>query len=147
VTIHPLEVSRAQVLAYRQAVGSLGERLPPGADSLRRTAWAGLQDSMPRAALLSIHARVEGTGSSTWEDRALVQVWGPRFSAFVVAARDHAIFTLGRLPDIGDRRRRAEDVNGHVKVPAGGHEKSPPPAGSQGLVDGPPALVLASFIR
>jgi hypothetical protein len=39
------------------------------------------------------------------------------------------------------------DVNGHVKVPAGGHEKSPPQGMSQALVDGPPALVLASFIR
>ena len=32
-----------------------------GQRSLRRAAWAGLQDSMPRAALLSIHARVAGT--------------------------------------------------------------------------------------
>jgi hypothetical protein len=37
---------------------ALDERLRPGPDSLRRAAWAGLQDSMPRAALLSIHARV-----------------------------------------------------------------------------------------
>ena len=42
---------------------------------------------------------------------------------------------------------RSTDVNGHVKVPTGGHEKYPPPAGSQAFVDGPPALVLASFIR
>jgi hypothetical protein len=116
MTTHPLEVSRAQVLAYRQAVGLLSERLPPGAGSLRRAAWAGLQDSMPRAALLSIHARVEGAGPSTWEDGALVQVWGPRFSAFVVAARDHAIFTLGRLPDDGDRRRRAEEMAARVEA-------------------------------
>jgi hypothetical protein len=44
-------------------------------------------------------------------------------------------------------RRLSVTVNGHVEVPAGGHEKSPPPAVSQGLADGPPALVLASFIR
>ena len=54
---------------------------------------------MPRAALLSIHARVEGTEPSTWEDPSLVQLWGPRFSAYVVAARDLAVFSLGRLPD------------------------------------------------
>jgi hypothetical protein len=65
---------------------------------------------MPRAALLSIHARVEGTRPSTWEDPSLVQVWGPRFSVFVVPARDHAIFTLGRHPDDARRRRRAEDL-------------------------------------
>jgi len=69
---------------------------------------AGLQDSMPRAALLSIHARVEGTEPSTWEDSSLVQLWGPRSSAYVVAASDRAIFTLGRLPDAAPRRRRAE---------------------------------------
>jgi hypothetical protein len=106
----PLQLTRAQILAFRRRVGALDERLPPGARSLRQAAWAGLQDSMPRAALLSIHARVEGAHSSSWEDPSLVQVWGPRFSVFVVPARDHAIFTLGRLPDDERGRRRAEDM-------------------------------------
>jgi hypothetical protein len=106
----PLELTRTQILAFRRRVGALDERLPRGARSLRRAAWAGLQDSMPRAALLSIHARVEGTRPSTWEDPSLVQVWGPRFSVFVVPARDHAIFTLGRHPDDERGRRRAEDL-------------------------------------
>jgi hypothetical protein len=65
---------------------------------------------MPRAALLSIHARVEGAGPSAWEDRSLVQVWGPRYQVYVVAERDLAVFTLGRLPDGGMIRRRAEDL-------------------------------------
>ena len=65
---------------------------------------------MPRAALLSIHARVEGTGPSVWEDPSLVQVWGPRYNVYVVPARDLAVFTLGRLPDAGNIRRRAEDL-------------------------------------
>ena len=65
---------------------------------------------MPRAAVLSIHARVAGTEPSTWEDSALVQVWGPRFSAYVIAARDRAVFTLGRLPAGGKGLRRAEDT-------------------------------------
>ena len=65
---------------------------------------------MPRAALLSIHARVEGAHSSSWEDPSLVQVWGPRFNTYVVPARDRALFTLGRLPDDGPGRQRAEDV-------------------------------------
>ena len=106
----PLELTRAQILAFRRRVGALDERLSRGARSLRQAAWAGLQDSMPRAALLSIHARVEGTRPSTWEDPALVQVWGPRFNAFVVPARDHAIFTLARLPDDERGRRRAEEL-------------------------------------
>jgi len=105
-----LDVTRAQVLSFRRTVQALDERLPPGAASLRRAAWAGVQDSMPRAALLSIHARVEGTRSSTWEDPSLVQVWGPRFSAFVVARQDVAVFTLGRHPDDPKARGRAEGL-------------------------------------
>lgn len=105
-----LQLSRAQILAYRRTVQALDQRLPPGPDSLRQAAWAGLQDSMPRAALLSIHARVAGTTSSAWEDPSLVQVWGPRYSVYVVAARDLAVFTLGRWPDDARGRRKAGEV-------------------------------------
>ena len=106
----PLSLSRSQILAFRRQIGSLDERLPRGSRSLRRAAWAGLQDSMPRAALLSIHARVEGAHPSSWEDPSLVQVWGPRFSTYVVPARDYAVFTLGRLADDGPGRQRAEEI-------------------------------------
>jgi hypothetical protein len=105
-----LDLTRTQILAYRRNAQALDERLPAGLDSLRHAAWAGLQDSMPRAALLSINARVEGTGPSTWEDASLVQLWGPRFSAYVVAACDLAVFSLGRLPDDAKGRRVAEDL-------------------------------------
>jgi hypothetical protein len=88
----------------------LDERLPMGPASLERAAFIGLTDSMPRAALLSIHARVADTGPSAWEDASLVQLWGPRFSAYVVAARDRAIFTLGRLPDEAEGLQRAEET-------------------------------------
>ena len=80
------------------------------AESLRRAAWAGLQDSMPRAALLSLHARVEGVEPSTWEHPSLVQLWGPRYSTYVVAKRDFALFSLGRHPDAAKSRLRAERV-------------------------------------
>ena len=105
-----LDLTRSQILAFRRRVGALDERLPRGAGSLRRAAWAGLQDSMPRAALLQIHARVEGTEPSAWEHPSLVQVWGPRFSTYVVPARDVAVFTLGRLPDDAKGRGVAEEV-------------------------------------
>src|SRR5829696_5003233 len=75
VTTAPLRVGGGQILAFRRRVGALDQRLPAGRASLRRAAWAGLQDSMPRAALLSIHARVEGAGPAAWEDPSLVQVW------------------------------------------------------------------------
>jgi hypothetical protein len=105
-----LDLSRPQILSFRRSVNSLDQRLPSGAKSLRRAAWAGLQDSVPRAALLSIHARVEGTSSVCWEHPTLVQLWGPRFSDYVVAARDLAVFSLGRLPADAARRARARDT-------------------------------------
>jgi len=71
---------------------------------------------MPRAALLSIHARVEGAGPAAWEDPSLVQVWGPRYNVYVVAAPDLAVFTLGRLPDDGKIRQRAEDLAPRLHV-------------------------------
>ena len=105
-----LKLTRSQILAFRRHVGALDERLPSGKSSLRGAAWAGLQDSMPRAALFSIHARVAGTEPTTWEDPSLVQLWGPRFSAFVVAARDLPVFSLGRFPDDARGRQIAEDL-------------------------------------
>jgi hypothetical protein len=65
---------------------------------------------MPRAALLSIHARVEHTTSTMLDDPSLVQIWGPRFSVYVVAERDRAVFSLGRLPENTAARRKAEDL-------------------------------------
>ncbi len=65
---------------------------------------------MPRAALLSIHARVEGARPDAWADPSLAQVWGPRFSVFVVPAEDVALFTIGRYPDDARGRRVAEET-------------------------------------
>ncbi len=70
---------------------------------------------MPRAASLSIHARVAKTTSTTWEDPSLVQLWGPRYSTYVVPAQDLAIFSLGRLPDDAKGRKRAEDAADRVE--------------------------------
>jgi Winged helix DNA-binding domain len=120
VTRARLDLTRPQILAFRRHAGGLDARLPRGQSSLRRAAWAGLQDSMPRAALLSIHARVEGTGPAAWEDPSLVQIWGPRFSVFVVAARDLAVFSLGTLPDDAKGRRRAEDLAARLNAILGG---------------------------
>jgi hypothetical protein len=115
-----LDLTRPQIIAFRRRVGAIDERLPRGRRSLRRAAWAGLQDSMPRAALLSIHAQVEGTEPSTWEDPSLVQLWGPRYSAYVVAARDLAIFSIGRLPDGAAARKKAEDLAARLHAHLGG---------------------------
>src|SRR5207302_10849455 len=104
MTASQLALTRPQILAFRRRVGALDERLPRGRGSLRRAAWAGLQDSMPRAALLSIHARVERTEPSTWEDPSLVQLWEPRYNVFLVErpagllARDAARRCQGATP-------------------------------------------------
>ena len=71
---------------------------------------------MPRAALLSIHARVGGAGPSAVQHLLLVQVWGPRYHVYVVAACDLAVFTLGRLPDACEIRARADDLAERVHV-------------------------------
>jgi len=104
------EVTREQVVAFRRRTGGLDERLPPGPASLAQAASAGLQDSVPRSALHSLHARVAQTPPEAWDDASLVQVWGLRYTAYVVPAGEHAPFTLGRLPDTGRTRRRAEDL-------------------------------------
>ena len=115
-----LELTRSQILAFRRRVASLDERLPHGQDALRRAAWAGLQDSMPRAALLSINARMAGTEPESWEDPSLIQVWGPRFSAYVVAKCDLAVFTLGRLPSEAGPRKRAQDIAARLQLALAG---------------------------
>ena len=107
---HPLELTRDQVLAYRRNVQSLDRRLPFGKRSLQQAAWAGLQDSVPRSGLHSLHARVEDVAPDALKDSALVQVWGLRYTAYVVPANAHLPFTLGRMPERGRLRERAEDL-------------------------------------
>ncbi|HJP87608.1 MAG TPA: crosslink repair DNA glycosylase YcaQ family protein [Candidatus Limnocylindrales bacterium] len=105
-----IKLHREQVLAHRRRVGGLDERLSYTPKSLRSAAWIGLQDSMPRAALLSIHARVAGATPQSWEDPAFVQLWGPRFQAYVVPAVDHALFSVSRFPDDAKGQRWAEKM-------------------------------------
>src|SRR2546423_10023996 len=123
---HPrLPVTRRQILAFQRRMGALDERLPKGTESLRRAAWAGLQDSMPRAALLSLHARVEEVEPSAWEHPSLVQLWGPRYQVYVIAARDLAAFSLGRFPDDSKGQRRAEDLAPRLHAPPAAAKRPP----------------------
>ena len=69
VTTRQLDLTREQILGHRRAISALDERLRPGSASLRTVAWAGLQESILRAALLSIHARMSGSEPATcWEE-------------------------------------------------------------------------------
>lgn len=65
---------------------------------------------MPRAAVLSVHARVSDVESDAWRHPAYVQLWGPRFNAYVVAGQDLPVFTLGRAPEDARGQARAEDI-------------------------------------
>ncbi len=86
---------------------------------------------MPRAAVLSIHARVAGTTPAAWEDPSLVQLWGPRFSVFVVAACDLPVFSLGTLPDDAKGRQRATDLAARLHAALGGERIGHAEAGSR----------------
>jgi hypothetical protein len=130
-----LDLTRSQILAFRRRVGALDQRLAPGPESLRRAAWAGLQDSMPRAALLSIYARVLETEPLTWADPSLVQLWGPRFSVFVVPACDLAVFSLGTMPDDARGRQRAADLAADLAAAIGSERTPHKEAGSRLGID------------
>jgi winged helix DNA-binding protein len=104
----PLKLTRTQILAFRRRANGLDARVPYSSAALERAAHAGLQDSMPRAALLSLHARVDGVESDVLEDPALIQLWGPRYNTYAVAKRDFALFSLGRYPDDAKGRARAD---------------------------------------
>ncbi|HYR81358.1 MAG TPA: crosslink repair DNA glycosylase YcaQ family protein [Thermoplasmata archaeon] len=89
-------ITREHVLAFRQRATYLHRRLPPG--RLVEAAFAGLQDSAPRSAVLALYARVKDVSPSAWKDPGFVQVWGPRGAVYVVPRRDVGVFTLGRFP-------------------------------------------------
>lgn len=110
-----LTLTREQILGHRRRVSHLESRLPYGASSLRQAGWAGLQDSMPRAALLSVHARVEAAQPTSWDDPAFEQVWGPRFSTYVVPAEDRAIFTVSRLPETATKREICTSIAARLR--------------------------------
>ena len=74
---------------------------------------------MPRAAVLSLHARLDGVGPSILDDPSLVQLWGPRYSTYVVAKRDFAFFSLGRQPDNPRGRERAERLAEQLRAHLG----------------------------
>src|SRR5438094_9393739 len=89
-------ITRENVLAFRQRATLLHRRLPPG--RLVEAAFAGLQDSAPRSAVLALHARVKDVPPSAWKDPRCAQLWGPRGAVYVVPRHGVAVFTLGRFP-------------------------------------------------
>jgi hypothetical protein len=96
--------------AWRISATHLDRRMAPS--RIADAASGGLQDTWPRAALLSLHARLDGTQPAAWEDPRLVQLWF-RFADYVVPRADIGVFTLGMLPRDGEARaslQRAADA-------------------------------------
>ena len=97
-----VELSREQVLAHGLRVSGLAHRLPAGWNPCA----ARRRRACPTACLAARSCRStpgSRARNRTLADPALVQVWGPRFSAYVIAAGDRAVFTLGRMPDAAGR--------------------------------------------
>lgn len=101
-------VVAAQAVAHRLRVHHLHERLPAG--SYLEAARFGLQDTVPRDALLALHARLEACEPDAWEAPGLVQTYGPRQAVYVLRADDWATFTLGRLPRDPDAVRALDEL-------------------------------------
>ncbi|MEU4194013.1 crosslink repair DNA glycosylase YcaQ family protein [Kribbella sp. NPDC026611] len=99
-------VTRDQAVAHRLRVNNLVDRLPPGA--LAAAAYAGLQDTAPRDALLALHARVAACEPADWEHPSLIQTYSPRAAVYVLPTNDFGVFTLGRLPIDDDAVRRID---------------------------------------
>jgi len=99
-------VTREQVLRYRARVSHLDKKLPPG--SFAKAAWGGLQDSVPRAGVIALHARVRDTRPDSWEDPSVVQIWFRGGTDYIVPRKDVGIFTLGSYPRDPDRAAEAE---------------------------------------
>jgi hypothetical protein len=102
-----LAVSRNQAVRYRLAVNHLSRRLPAG--SYVEAAYAGLQDTAPRDALLGLHARVADCEPTAWEHPDLIQTYSPRRAVYVLPRDDFGIFTIGRLPRDPAARQALED--------------------------------------
>lgn len=99
----PLAVGRRQAIAYRMTTNHLDCRLAPKAyDEAARFA---IQDTIPRSALVSLHARVDDCEPTAWADDRLIQTYSPRAAVHVFPVADWAVFTVGRLPiDAGARK-------------------------------------------
>jgi hypothetical protein len=95
------------VLRWRARASSLDQRLPH--TDLARAASGGLQDSAPRAALLALHARIDGIGPTAWEDPDLAQLWF-RAADYVVPRAALGVFTAGAMPRDPDAARALHDV-------------------------------------
>jgi len=113
-----LRLTTEQVLRYRARVSHLDTRLEVGA--VAAAAWGGLQDTAPRAGVLALHARVEGTLPGTWEDPSLAQIWFRGGADYIVPRADVGVFTLGSYPRDPARAAALEAIADDLHRATGG---------------------------
>jgi hypothetical protein len=114
----PLHVTPADVLHFRSRASGLDAKLPAG--SFATATWGGLQDSVPRGGVLSLHARVAETPPDAWEDPELVQIWFRGGADYIVPRADVGIFTLGSYPRDAAKARELERIADQVHEVTGG---------------------------
>ena len=90
------KVSVERALAFRARASHLDARLAAG--SYVSATHAGLQDTVPRAGLVGLHARVEAVQPSDWDHSSLCQIWFRGGADYIVPRSHVAPFTLGTLP-------------------------------------------------
>lgn len=102
-----LQVTRAQVLAFRAAGHSL-DRRRPRADLLDVAGLCGVQDTPPGSAEVSLAARVD-LDAPVVDDavarKELVLTWSVRGAPHLFPAADFAVWTLGARPADGSLER------------------------------------------
>ncbi|MDP1820070.1 MAG: crosslink repair DNA glycosylase YcaQ family protein [Acidimicrobiales bacterium] len=138
--MRPLRVDRSQLLWHRLRANHLADRLASG--SFAAAAFAGLQDSAPRAALVSLYSRVKAVEDGDWEDPSLVQTWAPRGAVFVVPRSDLGVFARGIVPRDLDVRRALDELGARARRSV----KEPRPKGKEAGALGTISPVVAAGV-
>nr|WP_255771644.1 crosslink repair DNA glycosylase YcaQ family protein [Pseudarthrobacter sulfonivorans] len=103
------KVSAGEVIAFRLNAHHLTQRVGAGG-LLEAAGRCGIQNSPPGAALLALHARVEGitqerVAAAIAEDKSLLQTWSMRGAPFLFPTADAPVFTTGVLPPTEEAMR------------------------------------------
>src|SRR4051812_26021064 len=98
-----MDVTRAQVLAFRLAGHGLARRTAPDEAGVAATLALGVRTTSPSAPAVALAARTDGGGASELEAlagaRAVAEVTGARQSPHAVRAADWSVLTAATLPD------------------------------------------------
>jgi len=133
-----INVTRDHVVRYRARVSHLDEKLPPG--SFAKAAWGGLQDSIPRGGVISLHARVEDTQPDSWEDPSIAQIWFRGGADYLVPRDDVGVFTLGSFPRDPELGRSLDKLADDIHRVTGGETLLVREVSARLALDGPTAI-------